>query len=185
MDGVNLLNEEKLFYERFYALHRDKQLLSVFEKFGIAVFRRSSVLENFENIVIEFGFSGKRCVEIGTCNGLTALVLARYFDEVVTIDNTPNDTKREIASFCGVKNIRFVDCKDNAEKAAIINAIEFDCAYVDGDHAKDTKSDFDLVYRCGRVLFHEYWPAQPAVWNLVNELKSNVVTSGKFALWIA
>ena len=184
---MNLLDEEKLFYERFYALHRDPLLLSVFSHFGIGVFRRSSVLENFEIILGKTNFSGKRCVEIGTCNGLTALVLSRHFDEVVSIDIVPNDLKHEIAKFCGIQNVRFLDCKDNADKAAIINGMSFDAAYVDGDHIRDTESDFGLVRRCGRVLFHEYWPAQPVVWNLVSELKASgtVITSGKFALWTA
>lgn len=35
-----LLNAEKLFYERFQALHNDKTLLAVFKKFGIAAFPR-------------------------------------------------------------------------------------------------------------------------------------------------
>lgn len=179
------LDEEKLFYERFWALHRDPQLVEVVKAFGIGVFRRSSVLEGFAEFVGAHGFSGRRCIEIGTCNGLTALVLARYFDEVVTIDVVPNDVKRRIAEHLGVRNIRFVDVKDNAEKTHAIEALEFDAAYVDGDHAHDTETDFAMVQRSGRVLFHEYWPAQAAVMGLVDGLRSrgNVVTQGKLALW--
>ena len=179
----DLLNEKK-FYERFYALHRDPILLPVFQEFGISVFRRSSVLEGLDTFLKTNKFSGQCCVEIGTCNGLTAIVLSRYFSHVVSYDIVPSDFKHEIAEFCCVKNITFVDCKGNEEKSALIESLTFDAAYVDGDHARDTKSDFDLVKRCGRVLFHEYWPAQPAVVNLVNGL-SNVIKSGKFALWMA
>jgi hypothetical protein len=64
----------------------------------------------------------------------------------------------------------FIDCADNAEKVARIERENFDFAYSDGDHHADTMLDFDLVRRCGRVLFHEYWPMQPPVWNLVNSL---------------
>lgn len=180
----DLLNGEKLFYDRFYALHYDPQLLSIFKTFGISVFRRSSVLEGFGRFLLGTKFTGHRCVEIGTCNGLTAIILARHFDEVVTIDVEPNDIKRQLAAHCGVKNIQFVDVANNADKAAVINRLKFDAAYVDGDHARDTASDFALVKRAGRVLFHEYWPAQPDVWNLVNGLRDGrVVTEGKLALW--
>ena len=64
---TSLLNAEKLFYERFQALHNDKTLLSVFRKYGIAAFRRSAVLEGFAKFVEANGFRGGRCVEIGTC----------------------------------------------------------------------------------------------------------------------
>ena len=45
-----------------------------------------------------------------------------------------------------------------------------------------------LVKRCGRVLFHEYWPLQPPVWNLVNSLPVDEVTRAQFdclAYWEA
>lgn len=182
---MTVLDQEKIFYERFWALHRDRQLVEVVKAFGIGVFRRSSVLEGFADFIREHGFKGQRCVEIGTCNGLTALVLARHFDEVVTIDVVPNDVKRRIADYLGVCNIQFVDVKDNAEKARVIAGLTFDAAYVDGDHTHDTETDFALVQRSGCVLFHEHWPAQPAVMALVDALRSTgrVVTKGKLALW--
>jgi hypothetical protein len=179
---VSELDEEKLFYERFWALHNDPVLLSVFKQFGIGVFRRSSVLEGFASFIKAKRFSGQRCIEIGSCKGLTALVLARYFDEVVSIDIVEDGDREAIANYCGVRNIRFVTVVNNEEKAAVINGLTFDGAYVDGDHARDTVTDFALVKRCGQVLFHEYWPAQPPVWNLVNSL-GNAVTHGKLALW--
>jgi hypothetical protein len=84
------------------------------------------------------------------------------------------------------KNIRFITINDNAEKARVIKKLEFDAAYVDGDHARDTETDFALVKRCGRVLFHEYWKTQEPVRNLVDRLKTEgtVSTEGKaLALW--
>ena len=182
---------EKWFYanfpERANALINDSQMLRVWKKFGPAVFRRSAVLEGLDAFVTAHGFSGKRCVEIGTCNGLTGMILARHFDEVVTIDNAPNDIKREIAAFLKVKNITFVDVANNAEKASVIAGLEFDGAFSDGDHARDAESDFALVRRCGQVLMHECWEIQPPVWNLVNRLKSqgHVTTKDKWALWTA
>lgn len=186
MDGDDgLLAAEKTFYDRFWCLLRDRQLMKVFETYGPAAFRRSSVLEGFERFITSQGFRGKSVCEIGTLKGLTAIVLARYFERVVTIDIVDDPQKREIADMLGVKNIAFVNVRDNAEKAEVIQAVNFDAAYIDGDHARDTESDFSLVKRCGRVLFHEHWPAQPAVQKQVKALNGRVIANDKWALWNA
>lgn len=179
------LRQEKLFYERFMALHRDPVLVRIYEAFGIGVFRRSCVLEGFDAFIRKNGFAGKRVVEIGTCNGLTAIILARHFAEVVTIDNAPNEKKYEIAQFLGVENVRFIDVANNDQKAAVIRGLDFDAAFVDGDHACDTETDFSLVERCGRVLFHEYWAPQQPVVELVDALRvhGHVETEQKWAIW--
>jgi predicted O-methyltransferase YrrM len=185
------LHAEKLFnsvfFDRFDALHRDTQLMAVYEHFGREVFRRSSVLEGLDSFIRDTGFGGKRCVEIGTCHGLTAVVLARYFDEVVTIDIAPSPHKQRVADFLGVTNIRFIDVKSNAEKAEVIRGLAaFDGAYCDGDHARDTETDFALLSASGQVLFHEHWAPQPPVVRLVQQLSRDghqVVTAGKWALW--
>lgn len=183
MQKPDMLLDEKRFYERFYALHSDPVLLKVFEKFGIVPFRRSSVLEGFVKFIEFNGFTGETCLEIGTCKGLTAIVLSRFFDRVITVDIVDDPDKYAIAEFLEITNITFVTVANNEEKAAFIAAQTFDAAYVDGDHARDTQLDFDLVKRCENVLFHEYWPAQPAVVNLVDRLPGRVVKSGKLALW--
>lgn len=185
VQAVNALDDEKLFYERFWALLRDRQLMQVFEIYGPAAFRRSSVLEGFEAFIAQHDFRGKTCVEIGTLKGLTAIVLARYFERVVTIDIVDDPQKREFARVLGVHNVEFHTVRDNAEKALRIDSLDFDAAYVDGDHAHDTDSDFALVRRGGRVLFHEHWPAQPAVMKLAASLQGRVKTQGKWALWTA
>ncbi|MES2634015.1 MAG: hypothetical protein V4669_13660 [Pseudomonadota bacterium] len=174
-----------VFFDRFDALMNDAQLMRVYRKFGREVFRRSAALEGLNEFVKANGFKGGRCVEIGTCHGITALILARYFDEVVSIDIAPFPLKHEIAAFLKVKNITFIDVKDNAEKAQVIKALDFDAAFCDGDHAADTETDFALVARCGHVLFHEHWAPQPPVLKLVETLKrkGRVATAGKWAIW--
>lgn len=180
------LDQEKLFYERFWALHSNALLVEVFKRHGIGVFRRSSVLEGLEKILTDNGVVGKRCLEIGTCNGLTAIVMSQFFGEVVTIDISANPIKHVIAHDLGIKNIQFIDIRNNDEKVRVIQQISsFDFAYVDGDHARDTKTDFALVQKCGRVLFHEYWEAQPDVVELVDSLPGTKKFEGKLALWIA
>jgi hypothetical protein len=180
-----LLNNEKRLYDLFWRLLNDRQLMQVFEQFGPIAFRRSSVLEGFETFIRAQDFRGKTCVEIGTLKGLTAIVLSRYFERVVSIDIIDDPQKREIGKTLGIQNVEFINVADNAEKAKVIDGLEFDAAYQDGNHTADTESDFTLVKRCGRVLFHEHWPAQPPVVDLVKRLGAGVATSGKFALWTA
>ncbi|MFK5283878.1 hypothetical protein ACI3PL_30305, partial [Lacticaseibacillus paracasei] len=76
--------------------------------------------------------------------------------------------------------IEFHDVSDNAQKAAIVNRLDFDFAYMDGDHTHDTHEDWALVQRCGRVLFHEFWPLQAPVHNLVMSLPRDEVTFAHF-----
>lgn len=161
-------------------------LYKIYRRYGINIFRRSTALLGLDRFMRESGFRGKRCIEIGTCKGLTAIILARHFEEVVTFDIFPDDDKRDLAECCRIENIRFFDVANNTQKAEIVNGLEFDAAYVDGNHAVDTEADFKLVRRAGRVLFHEYWPLQPPVWSLVNNLRKTgtVTTHGdSFALW--
>ena len=169
----------------------------IMRKFGKAAFGRSSACAEFESFLrtirsqtarrsdeaITKDYIGKCCLEIGTFYGITAVLLSQYFELVLCVSvDLPGDRdmKRRIANHLGIKNIAFYDAKNNEEKAAFIEAAGFDFCYQDGDHTNDTESDFALVRRCGRVLFHEYWPLQPAVWNLVNALPPEEVTRARF-----
>lgn len=164
----------------------------VLKHYGKKAFGRSSACMEFESFLLEiiagpdrwdgnWDYHSATCLEIGTFHGITAILLSQYFDHVycVSIDEMPV-MKRELVDFLDIKNISFYDAKDNADKAAFVNALKFDFCYQDGDHTHDTLTDFDLVKRCGRVLFHEYWPLQPSVWNLVNSLPAAEVCRAQF-----
>lgn len=176
---------EKQVGARLQILLDDPMLFAAYEMFGGAPFRRSSVFHGLGKFLKDSDIRGRRCFEIGTWNGLTAAVLSRHFDEVVTVDIAHNGLKHEILSFLGVTNVRCVDIRDNPEKVRVAEETEFDFAYLDGDHANDTDSDFKLTKHCGRVLFHECWPHQDPVWQLVNRLPPEQVTYGGsgLALW--
>ncbi len=178
---------EKQVGERVQTLLGDPVLLKVYEKFGVSPFRRSSVFHGIGRFLRQREVSGGVCFEIGTWNGLTAAVLSRFFDRVVTVDIAHNKLKHEILAYLGIENVECIDIKDNAHKAKIAAGVDFDFAYLDGDHAHDTETDFDLVKHCGRVLFHEVWPHQEPVWKLVNGLPHGQVTYGGagLALWDA
>lgn len=166
-------------------------LARVLEKFGKTAFARSSACMEFEAFLKRIGAGGGTCLEIGTYNGITAVVLSQFFDKVVCVSvdvDKRRIIKQDIVNFLGITNIEFIDVADNEEKARVIDGLHFDFCYSDGDHTHDTYTDFDLVKRCGKVLLHEYWPIQPPVWNLVNSLPENEVVRAAydcFAYWQA
>lgn len=169
---------EKRLGDRVQTVLGDPALLKVFQCFGADVFRRSSIFHGIDKFLSDQNIRGKLCFEIGTWNGLTAAVLARHFDQVITVDIAHNPVKYKVMKHLGIANVRCIDIADNREKWDVARDVDFDFAYIDGNHADDTKSDFDLVARCGRVLFHEVWPFQAPVWNLVKSLPFHQVVYG-------
>lgn len=176
---------EKKLCDRVQVVLSDPRMTLVLQAFGAEVFRRSSIFHGLDAFLDESGVRGGTCFEIGTWNGLTAITLSRYFDRVITVDIAHNAMKHEIIARLGIDNIRCFDVADNADKARIAAAHDFDFAYLDGDHAHDTEADFALVEHCGRVLFHEVWPFQKPVWSRVHRLLPSEVTFGGdgLALW--
>lgn len=169
------------------------RLNAVLKHFGKVAFGRSSACMEFESFLqrIEQQTSARpgpqlremTCLEIGTFHGITAVVLSQFFERVICVsvdDVGAKLLKHDIVKYLGLTNIAFHDAKDNAEKTAFIKAARFDFCYQDGDHTNDTPTDFAMVRHCGRVLFHEYWPLQPPVWNLVNALPQDEVTRAQF-----
>ncbi len=176
---------EKQTGARVQILLEDPVLLRVYQRFGAQPFRRSSVFHGLDKFLTDRNVHGSVCFEIGTWNGITAAVLSRYFDRVVSVDIAHNDLKHEILAHLGITNVECIDITDNSHKAKIANRLEFDFAYLDGDHANDTESDWELTKHCGRVLFHECWPFQEPVFDLVQTLPPEEVTYGGagLALW--
>lgn len=175
---------EKQVGDRLNTVMCDPQLLSVYQRFGGEVFRRSSVFHGLAKILSDNNVRGKTCFEIGTWNGLTSVVLSKFFDRVVTIDIAHNQQKHDIIKHLGITNIECIDIQNNSAKAGIIADLDFDFAYLDGDHANDTEMDWELTKHCGRVLFHEVWPFQSPVWELVHSLDQDNVTYGGYGLAI-
>jgi hypothetical protein len=168
-------------------------LKKVLLHFGKKAFARSSACMEFESFLKRIKAGGKCALEIGTYNGITAVVLSQFFEKVVCVSVDAEDLKRriikrDIVKFLGITNIEFHDCLDNSEKARIVQSMDFDFAYMDGDHTHDTRTDFELVRRCGRVLFHEAWAIQEPVWNLTHELPAEEMVWADFdcfAYWEA
>lgn len=187
VEGVTqwTLEMEKQVGYRVGVVMNNPMLLSVLQQFGPKTFHRSSVFHGLEEFLRLNNVRGKCCYEVGTWNGLTAAVLSQFFDEVVTVDVAHNPQKHLILDYLGIKNVRCIDIAGNHEKPKTLHELTIDCAFLDGNHAADTESDFDLVRHCGRVIFHEVWPFQSPVWGLTNALPQDEVTRGGvcFALW--
>lgn len=168
----------------------DPMLLSVFNRFGGRVFRRSSVFHGLAQLLADNNVKGGCCFEVGTWNGLTAAVLSRHFKHVVTVDIAHNSIKHEILRHLGITNVECIDIDSNDDKPRVLKGmgkrgLVMDCAYLDGNHAEDTEEDFALVRKCNRVIFHEVWPFQSPVWGLVHSLPQDEVKHGGcgLAIW--
>lgn len=107
----------------------------------------------------------KRVLEIGTFRGVTAAFMAQFVDHVDTIDLQDGQLEwmgqpfDRTAFWRSIKadNINLHLVKDDAEKAKLIDRLDFDFAFIDGDHtAPHPANDFALVQRCGAVLFHDH-----------------------------
>lgn len=179
-------------YDRVVALH------------GPAFLRKSAMNIRGGAGVFERALAGKgyrTAVEIGTYRGVAAAEMSQYVERVVTFDlkfgklernGTIFDRRAFWESINVGQNIDLRLVSGDDEKARILNGLDFDFAFIDGDHSGDAPiRDFELVKRCGRVLFHDYdyTPGDPGlnrVYNFVNSLpKEQVQVMDIFALWTA
>jgi predicted O-methyltransferase YrrM len=175
--------------ERIKALH------------GAQVLKRSALSIRGGAHVFERVLSGKgyrTVLEIGTYRGVSAAEMAQYCDRVATIDLKHGKLEQMGESFdrralwdsLGVHNIDLYLVEDNARKAKLIKGLEFDFAFLDGAHDKTVANDFEMVKRCGRVLFHDYDPRGrddlDHAYNFVNTLpREQIQVMDIFALWTA
>jgi predicted O-methyltransferase YrrM len=110
-------------------------------------------------------------VEIGTFHGATAAYMAQFADRVITFD-IRNLYDLETWQDLGLANkINFYHVADRDEIKKILKNIKFDFAFIDDDHSEAIRDSFELVKRCGRVLFHDIeHPKFPEVSKFMDEI---------------
>jgi len=85
-------------------------------------------------------------------------MLSCFADTVITIDIAPDGYTGAVLAVAGVlgRVVPLVTTNDPA-KAHLIAALNFDMAFVDGNHRPPyAELDFGMVKKCGTVLFHDY-----------------------------
>lgn len=179
----------------------------IVQRYGTHVLRRSALNIRGGAGVFERVLKGKgyrTALEIGTYRGCAAAEIAAYCQHVITIDLEHGRMEQlgerfDRAAFwktLGVENVTFLPVRDDAHKRSVIDALDFDFAFIDGGHdGESVRADFDMVKRCGRVLFHDaddnrlrpHKPDAPnAVYEFISTLPPDEVEfMDIFALWRA
>ncbi len=135
----------------------------------------------------------KTAVEIGTNKGMSAAYIAHFVKKVFTFDIRDYPQKYKAWNDLGVENkIFYYTIKNQQDIKEILDKIRFDFAFIDGAHTyKDVKADFELVKRCGRVLFHDVSPyykgkkhhRHDGIIKFINEL-GNIKITGNIGYWV-
>ena len=173
-------------------------ILNMFGRMGV----HRSILVSFEDetifrLILDVN-KPKVFLEIGTAAGVSALIASDY-SKVITIDKYDFPTKYILWNSFGVSDkIQPLLTPTEEEKKATIDKLDFDLAFIDAVHTYEgVKADFELVKRCGKVLFHDYmFPGSEfernghwgdvvcGVKKFVDELpKDEVIIREPFAFW--
>jgi len=140
-------------------------------------------------------------VEIGTYRGISTAYIAQFVNKVYTFDVIDYVEKYKVWDDAEVRNKitfylikgRYGNVIKNHEgefpanpKAIdikpILDNIKFDFAFVDGRHSYgNVKADFELVKKCGRVLFHDVAPKFSPIHKFALEVKLKII--GNIGYW--
>jgi hypothetical protein len=104
-------------------------------------------------------------IEIGRCNGISTLIMAKYAKIVFSFDVASHNNeliwslypelRKKIYSWTGPQNVldfTIQEIKDWRKPWGL----DFNFAFIDGEHSYEAvKHDYDLVKFCNRVLFHD------------------------------
>jgi hypothetical protein len=173
------------------------------QKYGESILRRSALnLPNGAEDIKKFMTIKpiKIAIEIGTFRGITSAWMSQFCDRLYTVDLLDGQVQQplwkdlpmrgDIWKYLEIPDdkIWFQPVKCNNSKERFLKKINFDFAFVDGDHSYEgVKKDFELVKRCGRVLFHDYDKAPGKacpVRDFINSIKEGTIETTKdFAYW--
>lgn len=162
-------------------------------RFGDDVFSASAVMHCGREVVVRQlarleHLRPKTLVEIGTRHGAMAALLGRIAERVVTIDLHESPLVADVLACAEARNVVPIRVPSDAAKALLLDSLDFDLAFIDGDHTVDGVAlDFAHTRRCGRVLFHDYAdPGFHGVTEFVDALADGtVIRDAPFAWWFA
>jgi len=123
-------------------------------------------------------------VEIGTYFGISTAILASIC-KVYTFDVRYFPEVDYVWSALGVKeNIRSYIVENSDWTKIVLKDIPFDFAIIDSVHDEDNaRKDFDIVKKCGRVLFHDNNDRFPGVQKFCKEIGCKKIK--EFGYWEA
>ena len=126
----------------------------------------------------------KTIVELGTYFGVSTAILASICD-VYTFDVKRYHEADVVWKELGVRgNIYQYIIEDSTVTQFIMEGKYYDFAFIDSVHDYDNaKIDFEVVERCGRVLFHDNNDRFPGVSKFCEEIGCKKI--GDFGYWEA
>lgn len=175
------------------------------------IMRSSAVWKDrLGRIVSPLKRNNKVAVEIGTYRGLSAAVLASLGFQVHTFDvvfqedailmwdcfSYSESIDYHVPPFCDTPEFRNLSREDLIKvigderlvssgrdwNRTIIETLDFQFAFIDAQHVyDDVAADFEMVRRCGLVLFHDNSDSFPGVKKFCKEIGAKPI--GEFALW--
>lgn len=126
----------------------------------------------------------KTVVEIGTFKGASTAYMKQFCSKVFTFDIEDYPQKYKLWEDLSIsKRIFYYTIENRKDIKAILDKIKWDFAFIDGSHTwEDARQDFDLVKKCGKVLFHDVnKKAFKGVRRFVDEIKAEII--GPIAYW--
>lgn len=171
------------------------------ELMGTGYVKGSMVRHEQNALVLLRLLKPRMVVEIGTHWGNSAVFWATHCECVVTFDIFHSAKAFELWEKAGLNDrIANVQIRDDRAKAKLLSSLDFDFAFVDGEHTADAvRRDFECVRKASAVLFHDYKPADgeyaactnqryPELAAYLDTLRPKVLVFGprssRMALWL-
>lgn len=164
---------------------------------GGSIIRAEKMILNLLDVL-----APRSLLEIGTFNGLSAMLWSQKAESVVTVDINWKEIRKKVWDYmdCSEKITQYV-ATSNEDKKEFIATQNYDLAFVDGLHtAEGVEFDYHTVKHCKCVIFHDYKPEGgdftectnqrfQGIVDFVDSVSPDVYLFGSkwsyFALWLA
>jgi hypothetical protein len=130
-------------------------------------------------ILHRFAEHRKLKVELGTCHGLSAIMLSHSGNRTVTIDRDNDEVITEYLKRFHIECIK----GDTSESAVLFEDESIDLLFIDGGHEheqvrKDYLAWYPKVKYDAVILFHDMDPTHVGVWDFyLTDIKSEIASA--------